>query len=249
MTTSIQLTDVSKRFRLNLGSSFLARMIANRLRGKGPRVREHWALRDINLKIESGESVGVIGHNGSGKTTLLSLIAGTMYPTSGDLQVQGRIGSLLELGAGFHPDLNGIENIYLNASLLGLQRDEVDEHIQSIIEFADIGDHIEAPLNTYSSGMYARLGFAVIAHIDPDILLIDEVFAVGDATFTEKSEKAIHDFLDRGRTFLLVSHGIDQVQRMCNRAIWIDHGHVRGDGPAPEVCQQYIEALHAAAAN
>lgn len=244
MAVSIKVTNVSKRFRLTLGSSFLASMIVDRMRRRGPRVREHWALKNVSLEIAAGDSVGIIGNNGSGKTTLLSLIARTMYPTSGTVEVHGRVGSLLELGAGFHPDLTGIENIYLNAALLGLQRAEVEERLESIIEFADVGQYVDAPLSTYSSGMYARLGFAVIAHIDPDILLIDEVFAVGDATFTEKSERTIRRFLERGCTFLLVSHGIEQVQRTCKKAAWIDQGQLMAFGPADEVCRRYLEALH-----
>jgi ABC-type polysaccharide/polyol phosphate transport system ATPase subunit len=245
MTVSIKLTDVSKRFRVNLGSSFLARLVVERLRSRGSRTRDHWALRNIDLEIHAGESVGIIGSNGSGKSTLLSLIAKTMYPTSGTVEVHGRIGSLLELGAGFHPDLTGIENVYLNASLLGLSRAEVERHLDSIQAYADIGEYIEAPLSTYSSGMHARLGFAVIAHIDPDILLIDEVFAVGDAAFTEKSERTIQGFLERGCTLLLVSHGIEQVQRICKRAAWIDQGRLVACGPSGEVCSQYLQAMHA----
>ncbi len=246
MAGSIKLTNVEKRFRIQSGSGFLARLVLDRLRSKAPTVKEHWALRDINLDIEPGDSVGIIGNNGSGKTTLLSIIAGTMYPTSGTVQVDGRVGSLLELGAGFHPDLTGIENIYLNAALLGLQREEVEERLDDIIAFADIGDYVHAPLMTYSSGMYARLGFAVIAHIDPEILLIDEVFAVGDAGFTSKSEKAIRRFIDRGCTFLLVSHGIDQVQRICKKAAWIDQGRLLAFGAVADVCSQYIAALNSA---
>jgi len=249
MTVSIKLTDVSKRFRVNLGSSFLARLVVDRIRRRPPRIRDHWALKNIDLEIHAGDSVGIVGNNGSGKTTLLSLIAKTMYPTSGTVEVHGRVGSLLELGAGFHPDLTGVENIYLNASLLGLQRHEVDERLESIIAFADIGEYVDAPLSTYSSGMYARLGFSVIAHIDPDILLIDEVFAVGDATFTEKSERTIQKFLSRGCTFLVVSHGIQQVQRICKKAAWIDRGRLMAFGPADEVCGRYLEAMHSVPAS
>ena len=245
MPGSIKLSHVDKRFRIHSGSGFLARLVLDRLRSRKAAVTEHWALKDINLDIQPGDSVGIIGNNGSGKTTLLSIIAGTMYPTSGTVEVDGRVGSLLELGAGFHPDLTGIENIYLNASLLGLQREEVEERLDAIVAFADIGDYMHAPLNTYSSGMYARLGFSVVAHIDPEILLIDEVFAVGDATFTDKSERAIRRFLENGTTFLLVSHGIEQVKRMCQKAAWIHEGKLLAYGPAEEVCSTYVGAVEA----
>lgn len=245
MSGSIRIHDVSKRFRVNLGSGFLLRALFQGLRRSRRSIHEHWALKNISLEIEPGDSIGIMGLNGSGKTTLLSIIAGTMYPTSGTVEVGGRVGSLLELGAGFHPDLTGVENIYLNASLLGLTRQEVDERIDDICAFADIGEYVNAPLSLYSSGMAARLGFSVIAHIDPEIVVIDEVFAVGDVTFMEKSEVAIRRFLDRGCTFLLVSHGIEQVRRMCKKALWIDQGEVQAFGPSEDVCNAYLEAYTA----
>ena len=202
----------------------------------------HWALRDISFDIEKGEAVGVIGSNGSGKSTLLSLIARTSYPTHGTVHVDGRIGPLLELGAGFAPQLTGLENIYLNASLLGLQREEVDARLESIIEYSGIGDFVYSPLSTYSTGMSARLGFAVIAHIDPDILLIDEALAVGDAAFQDKCMATMQEFKERGKTMFLVTHDMGAVLRTCERTIWIDRGDLRADGPSEEVVQLYQEA-------
>lgn len=242
MTFAIQLKNVSKAYRVIRQQPFLAKELFRRLTGRGSAAEQHWALRDISFDIEKGEAVGVIGSNGSGKSTLLSLIAKTSYPTSGEVNVDGRIGPLLELGAGFAPQLTGLENIYLNASLLGLQREEVEAKLDSIIEYSGIGDFVHSPLSTYSTGMSARLGFAVIAHIDPDILLIDEALAVGDAAFQDKCMATMQDFKERGKTMFLVTHDMQAVIRTCERSIWIDRSQMAAIGPSDQVVQLYLES-------
>lgn len=184
------------------------------------------ALADVNLEIKRGESLGIVGLNGSGKSTLLQIIAGTLHPSAGEVAVRGRIAALLELGAGFNPDFTGRENVYLNAAVLGLSRAEVDQRFAAIAEFADIGDFIEQPVKTYSSGMYIRLAFAVLSQIDPDILIIDEALAVGDFLFQQKCYDKIREFRKRGCTFLFVSHGMGTVLELCDRAIVLDRGRM-----------------------
>jgi ABC-type polysaccharide/polyol phosphate transport system ATPase subunit len=189
-----------------------------------------WALRDVSFELGAGESLAIIGPNGAGKSTLLSIIVGVTSPTSGTVQRSGRVGALLELGSGFHPDLTGRENIQLNASLMGLSRRQVRERIDSIVEFSGLSHFIDEPVRTYSSGMMARLGFSVAVHLDPDILILDEVLAVGDQNFRKKCEDKIAEFARQRKTLLFVSHGLDTVLATCHRAIWLDRGRVRMDG-------------------
>ncbi len=243
MQPAIEFKDVSKRFFSRRQKPFLAREIANRLFRRRTVVEETWALRGVSLEVHPGECLGVIGPNGSGKSTLLSLAAGIIHPTSGSVSVRGRIGPLLELGAGFHPDLTGYENIFLNASLLGLSREEVEEKLQQIIDFSELGDFIHAPLHTYSSGMQARLGFAVVSQVDAQVILVDETLAVGDAHFQAKCEVAVRNFVEKGCTMLIVSHDLSTVQRMCSRAAWIDQGKLRALGEAEDVCKAYQESV------
>ena len=188
------------------------------------------ALDGVSLEIERGHTVGLIGPNGSGKSTLLKVLAGILRPNSGTVRAYGRIASLLELGAGFNGELSGRDNVYLNASLLGLSRKETDALFDSIVEFSELADFIDTPVKHYSSGMYAKLGFAVAVHVDPDILLIDEVLAVGDEAFARKCMRKIASFQEEGRTILFVSHALDQVEQICDRAIVLEHGQVRYDG-------------------
>ncbi len=197
------------------------------------------ALRDVSFTVERGQAFGVIGSNGSGKSTLLKLIAGTSKPTSGTLEVDGRVSALLELGAGFHPDFTGRENAYLNGSLLDLRRKQMDAAMPSIEAFADIGRFFDAPVKTYSSGMYARLGFAVAVHLDPDVLLVDEVLAVGDEYFQHKCFAKISEFRKSGRTIVLVSHDLGAVSRLCEHAMWLDGGRVASIGPTRDVVNGY----------
>jgi ABC-type polysaccharide/polyol phosphate transport system ATPase subunit len=206
---------------------------------------EVWAVRDVSFSIESGEAVGVIGRNGSGKTTLLRLIAGIFRPSAGRLQVDGSIASLLELGAGFHPDFTGRENVYMNGAIHGLKRRYVDAQMDEIVSFAELERFIDVPVRTYSAGMYMRLGFSVAAHLDPDILLLDEVFAVGDEAFQRKCMAKILDLKARGRTLVFVSHSAPAVERLCERAILLSGGQLLADGPARDSIAQYQRMLAA----
>ncbi len=201
------------------------------------------ALQDISFEIKQGETVAFIGRNGAGKSTTLGLIAEVMKPTQGSVIVNGRVSPLLELGGGFHPDLTGRENISLNGVLMGLTRAQVKEKIPDIIEFSELGDFIEQPIRTYSSGMLSRLGFAVIANLDPQILLVDEVLAVGDIKFQEKCKAKINEFKKQGVTIILVSHASASVEDLCSRAIWIENHRVRMDGPSKQVLESYTEAM------
>lgn len=205
--------------------------------------REFWALRDVSFTIAKGETVGIIGRNGSGKSTLLQMICGTLFPTTGDVKTSGRIGALLELGSGFNPEFSGRENVFLNASLLGLTEQEIEKRYDDIVAFADIGEFINQPVKTYSSGMYVRLAFAVIAHIDADLLVIDEALAVGDAFFTQKCMRFLHSFIQRG-SIVFVSHDTAAVRGLCSRAIWLDKGTVLMDGTPKDVCNQYLQAYY-----
>jgi lipopolysaccharide transport system ATP-binding protein len=202
--------------------------------------REFKAVNDVSFEIKKGETVGIIGRNGSGKSTLLQMICGTLNPTSGGVQTNGRIAALLELGSGFNPEFTGRENVYMNAAVLGLTREETDAKFDRIVAFADIGDFIEQPVKIYSSGMMVRLAFAVLAHVDAGILVIDEALAVGDAVFTQKCMSYIRDFQKRG-TLLFVSHDLGSVQNLCETAIWLDHGVARMIGSAKDVAEAYLE--------
>ncbi len=200
------------------------------------------ALNDLTFTIHKGETVGIIGQNGSGKSTLLGIIARVYRPTAGVLTVNGCVAPLLELGAGFHPDLTGLENIYFNAVILGLNRKQVSERLPDIIAFAELEDYIDAPIRTYSSGMLMRLGFAIAVHVDADILLIDEVLAVGDARFQQKCYQKITEFQKQGRTILFVSHDMEAVRQVAQRALWLDKGILRADGDVETVIQAYQQS-------
>jgi lipopolysaccharide transport system ATP-binding protein len=207
--------------------------------------RTFWALRNIDLEIRRGETVGIIGRNGSGKSTLLQIICGTLSPSEGTVQTQGRVAALLELGSGFDPEYTGRENVYMNGKLHGLSKEQIDERFAEIAAFADIGDFIDQPVKTYSSGMFVRLAFAVIAHVDADILVVDEALAVGDAFFTQKCMRFLRKFMQTG-TILFVSHDSSAVRSLCSRAIWIDRGAIVDSGSAKEVCNRYLEARYEA---
>ena len=235
----IRLENVSVRYRVPQEPirSFKEYAI-RRLQGQVTH-RDFWALRDLNLTVRSGEVMGIIGRNGAGKSTLLKVIARVLRPTAGWVWVKGRVVPLLELGAAFHPELTGRENVYLNATLLGHSRKEVEARFAAIIDFAELWDFIDAPLRTYSSGMVARLGFAVATAWEPDILLVDEVLAVGDEAFQQKCQTCLEAFRQNGATVLLVSHSTATVQAMCQRAMWIDQGVVKAAGAAVEVVERY----------
>jgi ABC-type polysaccharide/polyol phosphate transport system ATPase subunit len=204
-----------------------------------------WSLSDVSLAVGQGESVGLIGANGAGKSTTLKLLAGITRPTCGTVTADGRIASLINLGAGFHRELTGRENVLLNGVILGLTRAQVRARFQQIVDFAELGAYIDTPVKQYSSGMYARLGFAVAAHVDPDVLLVDEVLSVGDVAFQERSIRTMLDFRDRGCSILFVSHNLSAVEMMCQRTIWLDHGQVRLAGPTPTVVRAYLDAVDA----
>jgi ABC-type polysaccharide/polyol phosphate transport system ATPase subunit len=207
------------------------------------RASEVVALSDVSFGIEPGSAVGLVGRNGSGKTTLLRLVSGIIKPTSGRVDVGGRVGSLLELGAGFHPDLTGRENVFLNGSIHGLKRDYVREQLDEIVAFSGLGERIDHPVRTYSTGMYMRLGFAIAAHIDADVLLLDEVFAVGDEAFQRKCFGKIFEFKQRGGTIVFVSHDASAVERLCDRAILLREGRVEFDGPTHDAIVRYRQLL------
>jgi len=236
----IDLQNVSKRYFLHHKRQLLAQRVASSIRRDR---NSFWALRDVSLRIEAGESVGIIGANGAGKSTLLSIAVGVTSPTEGRVKQQGRVAALLELGSGFHPDLTGRENIHLNAALLGYNRRQVQQAFGPIVEFAGIPDFIDEPLRTYSTGMIARLGFSVAVHVDPDILVLDEVLAVGDQEFQKKCMQKIFEFRRQGKTLLFVSHSSDTVESLCQRAVWLDLGAVRRDGPAREVLAEYRNCM------
>ena len=202
-----------------------------------------WALRDISFSVGPGHAVGLVGRNGSGKTTLLRLLSGIIKPTSGNVAVGGRVGSLLELGAGFHPDLTGRENVFLNGSIYGLRRAAIREKFDEIVAFAGLEDFIDLPVRTYSSGMYMRLGFSIASHIEADVLLLDEVFAVGDEAFQRKCFGKIFEFKQRGGTIIFVSHDASAVERLCDRAVLLSEGHVAFDGPTHEAVVAYRRLL------
>jgi ABC-2 type transport system ATP-binding protein len=224
----VRVENVSKRFIIRKDKSIKERLTNF---GRGARHREDfWALQNIDLEIEAGSTIGLIGPNGSGKSTLLKTIGGIIRPTTGRVSRRGQLAALLELGAGFHPDLTGRENVYLNASILGLSRDETDEHFDDIVEFSGIGEFIDTQVKFYSSGMYVRLAFAVAINVNPDILLVDEVLAVGDEAFQKKCLAKIRAFQEEGRTIILVTHTLSQITDLCTRAVVLAKGHVVFDG-------------------
>ena len=205
------------------------------------RVGYHEVLKDINLKIGKGESVALIGVNGSGKSTLLKLMTKIYYPNSGSIEVNGKLTSLLELGAGFHQDFTGRENIYFNASIFGLTAAEIDKRVQDIIDFSELGEFIEAPVRTYSSGMYMRLAFSVAINVDAEILLIDEILAVGDQHFQDKCYAKLQELKKSGKTIVIVSHSTKAVERLCDRAVWLYEGKIRKDGKTKDVLNEYLK--------
>ncbi|MGV8978011.1 MAG: ABC transporter ATP-binding protein [Cellulomonas sp.] len=226
-TPVIRIEDVSKRFVIRKEKSLKERIV--NFGRSNLHKDDFWALRNVDVEIRSGETLGLIGPNGSGKSTLLKLIGGILQPTTGSVQLRGRLAALLELGAGFHPDLTGRENVYLNASILGISRQQTDRYFDAIVDFSGIEQFIDTQVKFYSSGMYVRLAFAVAVHVDPDILLVDEVLAVGDEPFQRKCLERIRQFQSEGRTIVMVTHGLDQVADFCDRAVVLEHGLVIAD--------------------
>lgn len=238
----VRLSGVSKRFTVRKDSSLKERVITL---GRGGRQHKEdfWALSDVSLDIHAGTTIGLIGHNGSGKSTLLKVIGGIIQPTSGDVEQRGRIAALLELGAGFHPDLTGRENVFLNASVLGLSAEETRAQFDAILEFSGVGQFIDTQIKFYSSGMYVRLAFAIAVHTDPDILLVDEVLAVGDEQFQQKCLNKIKEFQAEGRTIIIVSHALDQIESLCDRVVVMNRGLMVFDGIPVTAVERFRELL------
>lgn len=241
-TTAIQAANLGKCYQIY--EQPLDRLKQALFRGRRNYYREFWALRDVNFCLNVGETLGIIGRNGSGKSTLLQMICGTLTPTEGSVQTQGRVAALLELGSGFNPEFTGIENVHLNASLLGLTQAEIEEKLDDILAFADIGDFVTQPVKTYSSGMVVRLAFGVIANSNPGILVVDEALAVGDAVFTRKCMRFI-DSLRQEKTILFVSHDAASVAALCDQCLWLDRGHVIMQSNTRRVLESYRKACHA----
>ena len=235
----IRIKNLYKDFKLN---SDKPRTLKEKLiRSKNNKVERITILKDINLDIKKGETVALIGTNGSGKSTLLKLMTKIIYPTKGSIETVGKLTSLLELGAGFHPDFTGRENIYFNAAIFGLTKQEIEKRLDDIIEFAELGDFIDNPVRTYSSGMYMRLAFSIAINVDAEILLIDEILAVGDQHFQDKCFKKLTELKESDKTIVIVTHSLDQVKKLCNRAIWIKDGKIEMDGNPNDVIEKYIE--------
>jgi len=253
----IQLQRVSKRYRAGR-SRTLTELIGSRVRRLirpqeedsvysltlGKRDANIWAVEDLEFEVQRGSGIGVIGPNGAGKTTLLKLISRVTWPTSGRVRVAGRVVSLIELGAGFHPELTGLENIYLGGGLFGLSRKDIATKVDQIVEFAGVERMIDAPMKRYSSGLYARLGFSVAIHSNPDIVLVDEVLAVGDAAFRRRALDSLRQMIEDGKTVLFISHDMWNVRRLCDHILWMDKGRVRAYGPASEMAEQYMREVN-----
>ena len=239
---SIEVKGVSKKYRIYHDKSLTLKeriLFFNRTK-----YTEHQVLDNIDIFIEKGSTVGLIGQNGSGKSTLLKLLTGIIYPDKGDIRINGKVSSLLELGAGFHSDFSGRENIYTNASIFGLTKKEIDKRFNQIVEFSELQEFIDNPVRTYSSGMYMRLAFSIAINVDADILLIDEILAVGDAGFQKKCMDKILEFKYLGKTVVIVSHDHNSVKRLCNSAIWLNQGGIAAIGEAEYICDRYVEYMH-----
>jgi ABC-2 type transport system ATP-binding protein len=239
---AVTVDGVSKRFRLyhernqSLKAAFM--------RGRRAKFDDFWALRDVSLSVPAGKTYGLIGHNGSGKSTMLKCMAGILVPDSGSLRTNGKISALLELGAGFHPELSGRDNVYLNGSILGMSRKQIDAQFDEIVDFAGLETFIDTPVKNYSSGMYVRLGFSVAINVDPEILMVDEVLAVGDESFQRKCMEKFKEFREEGRTVVIVSHALGTMRTMCDEVAWLDHGRLLGVGKPGDLVDEYTAASH-----
>lgn len=238
---AIEVREVRKHFKVYKDKG---RMLRERIvHINRNRYEKREVLKGISFEIKKGQSVGLIGKNGCGKSTTLKLLTKILRPNEGVIDIQGRVCSLIELGAGFHPDMSGRENIYINASIFGIKAKEVDRRLNDIIHFSELEEFIDNPVRTYSSGMYMRLAFSVAINVDADILLIDEILAVGDNSFQTKCFNKLKSLKDKGTTIVIVSHALGQVERLCDRAIWIDNGKIRADGPARQICREYLDRM------
>lgn len=242
---AITVDGVSKKFRLHRDRRTNLKEVVT-ARHRRNRYDDFWALRDVSLQIERGSTYGLVGHNGSGKSTLLKLVAGIHRPTAGTITAHGRVSAMLELGAGFHPELSGRDNVYLNGSILGMGRRQIAESMDRIVEFSGLADFIDTPVKVYSSGMYVRLGFSIAVNLDPEVLVIDEIIAVGDEEFQRRCFDHLHELRRRGVTIVLVTHSMPLVQSLCDQAAWLDHGRLRQTGPATAVAGAYLREVNQA---
>jgi lipopolysaccharide transport system ATP-binding protein len=243
---TLAMQSVSKRFKKGEMYDSLRDLVpgmVRRLLGRGPAAdtRDFWALRDVSFEILRGEAVGIVGNNGAGKSTILKILSGIMKPTLGEMTVRGRLSALIEVGAGFHPDLTGRENVYLNGAILGMTRAEVRRKFDEIVEFSGLSDFIDTPVKRYSSGMFARLGFSVAAHVDPDVLIVDEVLSVGDYVFQQKCAERMTQVVTAGATVVFVSHNLHAVSDLCTRTVWLHQGQVAKIGPTADVIRAYLD--------
>ena len=249
MAAAITARDVSKLYRLGKRERYgslrevLTKLVRSPFAGRGAAPESLWALKDVEFEIGERQAVGLIGRNGAGKSTLLKVLSRITEPTTGEIVINGRVGALLEVGTGFHPELSGRDNIFLNGALLGMRRTEIKAKFDEIVAFAEIEKFIDTPVKHYSSGMYMRLAFAIAAHLEPEILLVDEVLAVGDASFQQKCLGKMNDVAHAGRTVVFVSHNMGAINSLCSRAIWIDKGRVREEGPTQTVVSHYLESV------
>ncbi len=248
MAPIIDVNDVSMRFNLATEKTETLKEYVVKLAKHRLLFNEFYALKHVSFSVQPGESLALIGRNGSGKSTMLKVIAGVMYPTLGSVRVNGDIAPLIELGAGFDPDLTARENVFLNGAVLGHDRDYMNSHFNNIVDFAELWDFIDVPVKNFSSGMVARLAFAIATEVKADILLCDEILSVGDFMFQQKCHKRMQELLAGGTTLLFVSHDIDQVKELCQRAVWIDHGEKRADGPSASVCDEYVQFMQGSGA-
>lgn len=237
--TAIKVTNMTKTFKLYSDKAYTLK--ERIVRAKKSKIEVRTVLDNINIEIKKGETVALIGTNGSGKSTLLKLMTKIIYPNKGKVEVNGKLTSLLELGAGFHPDFTGRENIYFNAAIFGLTKEEIDKRVDTIIEFSELGDFIDSPVRTYSSGMYMRLAFSVAINVDAEIILIDEILAVGDQHFQDKCFEKLEELAQSDKTIVIVSHSLESVKQLCKRAIWIRDGKLEMDGSCKEVIDEYIK--------
>lgn len=237
----LKLDHVSKRYRVRQEADADAsrNRLVRKLQSLRRRSQEFWAVRDVSFEVKRGEALGIIGHNGAGKSTILKLLSSITAPTQGEITINGRLSALIEVGSGFHPELTGRENVYLSGSILGMRRREIAEKLDSIVEFAGVRQFIDTPVKRYSSGMYVRLGFSIAAHLDPDILLLDEVLAVGDAAFQSKCLQRINELKEMGTTIVFISHDLGAVERLCDRALLLRQGEVIAGGSPREVVAEY----------
>jgi ABC-type polysaccharide/polyol phosphate transport system ATPase subunit len=240
----LKFHQVSKKYNIRANGDSPKRWYGRGFPGRR-KPGQMWALRNVSFQVNEGEALGIVGHNGAGKTTILKILSGITTPTAGEITIRGRLVALVEVSSGFHPELTGIENVYLHGAMLGMRRSEIRQKLDSIIEFSGVGRYIEVPVKRYSSGMFVRLGFAIAAHLDPDILLLDEVLAVGDAAFQAKCLERIAELRKDGRTMVFISHDLAAVYRLCDRALLLSHGSILSDGPPRQVIDEYQQMTFA----